>query len=166
MADTGAVSDLVFLGLLHVFGASTFILFGAISAAGGVYVYKNVPETKGKNLQEVQALMKALHPDAGMMHCQCILFSEINTFCQLIPSAHGKLGLCTVLPASQTRMCSRVLLRPSTLRCLHIETSSAAYLRCLVWKTQLCFCEYCSLCGLRSVRIVCLHGRNAEMWWG
>jgi hypothetical protein len=70
MADTGAVSDLVFLGLLHVFGASTFILFGAISAAGGVYVYRNVPETKGKNLQEVQALMKALHPDAGMVHCQ------------------------------------------------------------------------------------------------
>ncbi len=90
MADTGAVSDLVFLGLLHVFGASTFILFGAISAAGGVYVYRNVPETKGKNLQEVQALMKALHPDAGMVHCRFILFSEISTFCQLSPSAHGK----------------------------------------------------------------------------
>ena len=69
MADTGAVSDLVFLGLLHMFGAVTFILFGAISAAGGVYVYWNVPETKGKNLQEVQALMKALHPDAGKVHC-------------------------------------------------------------------------------------------------
>jgi hypothetical protein len=89
MADTGAVSDLVFLGLLHVFGASTFILFGAISAAGGVYVYRNVPETKGKNLQEVQALMKALHPDAGTVHCQWILLSEISTSCQFVTICSG-----------------------------------------------------------------------------
>ena len=93
MADTGAVSDLVFLGLLHMFGASTFILFGAISAAGGVYVYRNVPETKGKNLQEVQALMKALHPDAGTVHSSHMLLSDMSNLCQLSLSAHGELGL-------------------------------------------------------------------------
>lgn len=49
-----------------MFGAFAFVLFGAVSAAGGVYVYRNVPETKGKQLQEVQALIKALHPDSGV----------------------------------------------------------------------------------------------------
>mmetsp|Transcript_16261 Transcript_16261/g.48710 ORF Transcript_16261/g.48710 Transcript_16261/m.48710 type:complete len:947 (-) Transcript_16261:1340-4180(-) len=57
----GAVTDFVFLALHRMFGAGTFLLFAAVSAAGGVFVHRNLPETRGRNLEEVQALMKSMH---------------------------------------------------------------------------------------------------------
>lgn len=70
----GAITDVVFLALHRWFGAFAFVLFGVVSAAGGVYVYRNVPETKGKQLQEVQALVRALHPsDSGAADAVCWL---------------------------------------------------------------------------------------------
>ena len=57
----GAVTDFLFLALHHIFGGGTFLLFAAVSAAGGIFVHRNLPETRGKNLEEVQALMSALY---------------------------------------------------------------------------------------------------------
>lgn len=61
----GAITDVVFLAMHRWFGPFAFLVFGAISAAGGVYVYRNLPETKGKTLTEVQALLQALRPETG-----------------------------------------------------------------------------------------------------
>lgn len=59
----GAITDLVFIPMHRWFGPASFLVFAAISAAGGVYVFRNVPETKGKTLTEVQALMAALRQE-------------------------------------------------------------------------------------------------------
>ena len=54
---TGAAADLAFLSIHSALGAGTFLLFGAIAAAGGVYCWAALPETKGRSLAEVQALL-------------------------------------------------------------------------------------------------------------
>ena len=57
----GAGSNLCFLSLHTALGAASFLLFGGIAAAGGIFVYFMVPETKGKTLAEVQALLGIQH---------------------------------------------------------------------------------------------------------
>ena len=54
---TGAAADLAFLSIHSALGAGAFLLFGAIAAAGGVYCWAALPETKGRSLAEVQALL-------------------------------------------------------------------------------------------------------------
>lgn len=54
---SGAVANLVFLSLHRWMGSASFLVFGAVAAAGAVYSYLNVPETMGKTLAEVQALL-------------------------------------------------------------------------------------------------------------
>ena len=55
------MTDFLFLALHRMFGAGTFLLFAAVSAAGGVFVHRNLPETRGRSLEEVQGLMKGMH---------------------------------------------------------------------------------------------------------
>lgn len=57
---TGAVTDFLFLALHRIFGGGVFLLYAAVSAVGGVYVYRYLPETRGKNLEEIQTLMASL----------------------------------------------------------------------------------------------------------
>ena len=54
---TGAVADTVFLSLHAVLGAGAFVLFALLATAAGLYVAAVVPETRGKTLQEVRALL-------------------------------------------------------------------------------------------------------------
>lgn len=54
----GFLADSCFLTLLNWFGPYCFLLFAAIAGAGGVYSFLKVPETKGKTLAEVQALLR------------------------------------------------------------------------------------------------------------
>jgi hypothetical protein len=98
MVCAGAVTDLVFLGLHRVFGVFTFVIFCAISAAGGVYVYRNVPETKGKQLQEVQALIKGLHPDAGAVCCALVHQVLCLRHCQVLANCN----VCWVFVSSRS----------------------------------------------------------------
>ncbi|KAF6262111.1 major facilitator superfamily domain-containing protein [Scenedesmus sp. NREL 46B-D3] len=56
---TGAVINFVFLGLVHWLGPPAFLLFGAVGFASAWYVLRAVPETKGRTLVEVQALLAA-----------------------------------------------------------------------------------------------------------
>lgn len=55
----------MFLTLLGWFGAYSFLLFGAIAALGGVYSYARVPETKGRTLSEVQAMITGSRVSSG-----------------------------------------------------------------------------------------------------
>ena len=57
----GAGSNLCFLSLHTALGAASFLIFGGIAAGGGIFVYFMVPETKGKTLAEVQALLGIQH---------------------------------------------------------------------------------------------------------
>jgi hypothetical protein len=54
---TGSLVDLVFLSLMAALGRWAFVLFGLVALASAVYVWKAVPETKGKTLAEVQAVL-------------------------------------------------------------------------------------------------------------
>ncbi|KAL4517815.1 hypothetical protein Ndes2526B_g02211 [Nannochloris sp. 'desiccata'] len=54
---TGAVADMVFLSFHSWMGPFAFGLYGIIAAAAAVYVYFAVPETKGRNLLEVQEVL-------------------------------------------------------------------------------------------------------------
>ena len=51
------MANLVFLSLHSWLGYGSFLVFGAIALAGGVYCALVVPETKGRTLAEVQALL-------------------------------------------------------------------------------------------------------------
>ncbi len=53
----GFFADSLFLTLLDWFGAYSFLLYGAVAAGGGLYSHMRVPETKGRTLAEVQALV-------------------------------------------------------------------------------------------------------------
>lgn len=53
----GAVANLVFLSLHQWLGPFSFLVFGAVAGAGAVYCYLNVPETRGKTLAEIQAML-------------------------------------------------------------------------------------------------------------
>jgi len=50
----GFLADSLFLTLLGWFHAYCFLMFGGIAAAGGIFSYLRVPETKGRTLAEVQ----------------------------------------------------------------------------------------------------------------
>ena len=54
----GAVTDFTFLSLHGWLGPSAFLVFASVAAAGGVYVYRVLPETRGASLAEVQELLK------------------------------------------------------------------------------------------------------------
>ncbi|GLI65920.1 hypothetical protein VaNZ11_009573 [Volvox africanus] len=54
---TGALTDMVFLSLHDVMGSYAFLLFAALCLASAAYVWLLLPETKGRTLAEVQALM-------------------------------------------------------------------------------------------------------------
>jgi hypothetical protein len=45
------------LGLVNAAGAYSFLVFAGIAAASGVYVFLFVPETKGRTLAEIQAML-------------------------------------------------------------------------------------------------------------
>jgi MFS transporter, SP family, galactose:H+ symporter len=49
-----------FLTLVDAIGeAGTFLLFASFCAAGGAWVWKRVPETKGRSLEQIEALWRA-----------------------------------------------------------------------------------------------------------
>lgn len=54
---TGAVADMMFLSLHSWMGPFAFGLYGIIAATAAIYVYVVVPETKGRNLLEVQEVL-------------------------------------------------------------------------------------------------------------
>jgi MFS family permease len=54
---TGSLVDLVFLSLMGALGRWAFVLFGLVALASAAYVWRAVPETKGKTLAEVQAVL-------------------------------------------------------------------------------------------------------------
>eukprot|EP00891_Asterochloris_glomerata_P006599 jgi/Astpho2/6599/fgenesh1_pm.00101_%23_4_t len=66
----GAVSNLCFLSLHTALGAASFLIFGGIAAAGGIFVYFMVPETKGKTLAEgvYSSLGDGFTRQSGAMH--------------------------------------------------------------------------------------------------
>jgi hypothetical protein len=53
----GAIADSLFLTLHDWLGPVVFFVFAAVAAVAGLYVAGVVPETRGKSLQEVQALL-------------------------------------------------------------------------------------------------------------
>lgn len=55
---TGALSDAFFLSLHSWLGAGAFGVFAVVAAAGGLYVARAVPETKGRTLEEIQKLLR------------------------------------------------------------------------------------------------------------
>ncbi|GIL91883.1 hypothetical protein Vretifemale_19472 [Volvox reticuliferus] len=54
---TGAFTDMVFLSLHDIMGSYAFMIFAVLCLASAVYVWLLLPETKGRTLAEVQALM-------------------------------------------------------------------------------------------------------------
>ena len=50
----GAITDAIFLTLYGALGAYTFALFSGISIVSGVYVLMQVPETKNRELKDIQ----------------------------------------------------------------------------------------------------------------
>ena len=58
----GAATDVAFPFVLDGLGGGAFALFGALSAAGGVYVWAALPETKGLSLMQVQAALSQAGP--------------------------------------------------------------------------------------------------------
>ena len=62
----GAATDFTFLSLHDLLGASTFLVFAAVAAAGGLYVFRVLPETRGATLAEVQQLLGP--PAAGALY--------------------------------------------------------------------------------------------------
>ena len=54
---TGAAADMLFLSLHSWLGPFVFGLYACIAAAAAVYVYVAVPETKGIDLLQVQAVL-------------------------------------------------------------------------------------------------------------
>ena len=70
----GAVSDLTFLSLHSLLGAGAFLVFAIIAAAGGMYVYRVLPETRGVALAEVQHL---LNPESTGIPSPALLASHL-----------------------------------------------------------------------------------------
>jgi hypothetical protein len=63
---TGAVVNFVFLTLVGWLGPGAFGIFAAVAVGSSWYVYRAVPETKGRTLAEIQALLAAPAPaDSG-----------------------------------------------------------------------------------------------------
>lgn len=54
---TGSVTNLVFLSLVDGLGPYAFLLFSAVTFAGAIYVHRALPETKGRTLVAIQAMM-------------------------------------------------------------------------------------------------------------
>lgn len=54
---SGAIADSVFLSLHGALGAFSFAIFAVIAAIAGIYCFVAVPETKNKQLLEVQRLL-------------------------------------------------------------------------------------------------------------
>ena len=57
---TGSVVNLLFLTMVGGLGSWAFVVFGVIAISSAWYVFKAVPETKGKTLVEIQALLQGL----------------------------------------------------------------------------------------------------------
>jgi hypothetical protein len=63
LPPTGAATNLVFLGLVDLLGAPlTFLVFASVAAVAGVYVWRVLPETRGRALDDVQALLAGKSP--------------------------------------------------------------------------------------------------------
>lgn len=54
---TGAAVNFVYLSLIGWIGGLAFALFGVVAAGSAWYVWARVPETKGRTLAEIQALL-------------------------------------------------------------------------------------------------------------
>jgi MFS family permease len=61
---TGALADLIFLAVHAALGPGAFGVYALIAAAAAAYVAAAVPETKGKTLLEVQALLAVPDPSS------------------------------------------------------------------------------------------------------
>ena len=61
----GAAVDFAFLSAASAMGAWTFGLVACVCAAGGMYVWMELPETKGRTLAEVQAMLAADRGSGG-----------------------------------------------------------------------------------------------------
>jgi MFS transporter, SP family, galactose:H+ symporter len=48
----------VFLSLIEAMKAYSFLVFSAVSLAGAAYVWRLLPETKGKSLVEIQLALQ------------------------------------------------------------------------------------------------------------
>ena len=57
--------DFAFLSAASAMGAWTFGLVACVCAAGGMYVWMELPETKGRTLAEVQAMLAADRGSGG-----------------------------------------------------------------------------------------------------
>ena len=55
---SGALADLLFPVLVDLLDGGAFVVFGLLSGLGGVYVWAELPETKGLSLLEVQAALQ------------------------------------------------------------------------------------------------------------
>ena len=62
---TGAFTDFVFLSAARAMGGWAFGIVACVCVWAGVYVQWNVPETKGKSLAEVQAMMAGFETSGG-----------------------------------------------------------------------------------------------------
>lgn len=54
---SGSITDTLFLTALDTLGPFALLLFAAIAAGGGVFVFIYVPETRGRTILEVQTLL-------------------------------------------------------------------------------------------------------------
>lgn len=54
----GAITDLTFLSLESKLGGGAFVVFAFFAALSGIFVAVFLPETKGRTVEEVQALLK------------------------------------------------------------------------------------------------------------
>ncbi len=64
----GAIADSVYLTLYSSLGSGAFLLYATVAAAGGVYVFVSLPETRGKSLLEVQRILQGKVAADGRIH--------------------------------------------------------------------------------------------------
>ena len=57
MGCAGALPDLIMMTLHSWIGAASFVIYAAVAFAGAVLCWQKLPETKGRTLAEVQALL-------------------------------------------------------------------------------------------------------------
>ena len=63
------VVAVTFLTLFHVVGrSSTFWIYGAITVCAWIFIYKLVPETKGKTLEQIEAYWRSGGSSKGTTH--------------------------------------------------------------------------------------------------
>ena len=60
-AWAGALPDLIMMTLHSWIGAASFLIYAGVAFAGGLLCWHNLPETKGRTLAEVQALLAPKH---------------------------------------------------------------------------------------------------------